>query len=185
MFSKGLEIAIRDCHIAIQVYDLWDAVLKVQAGEMLIQEFCESHYPLSPCKDCPNRETEECEYCYPSCEIGGGSITCPLKVSTSYSSDVCYLAQQCYEKLLKHLLRVSGIKPPKEHDLVKLLRMLPVDLRARKLKDLINCINLLKNYNVVRYTMNLPQDTVINCRNCVDKLLTFIYKSLSEGGWLL
>jgi len=183
MSSEWLTKAIRDCHNAIQAYDLWDAVLKVQVEETLIQEFCESRCPLSPCKDCPNRGTEEFEYCDPSCEIGSGSNTCPLKVSRSYSSNVCYLAQQCYEKFLKHLLKVSGIEPPKEHDLVKLLSMLP--LRAGKLKDLIGCIYLLKNYNVARYTANLPQETVIICRNCVDKLLTFIRKSLSEGGWLL
>ena len=184
MSSEWLTKAIRDCHNAIQVYDLWDAVLKVQVEETLIQEFCEVAV-LSPCKDCPNRGTEECEYCYPSCEIGSGSITCPLKVSRSYSSNVCYLAQQCYEKFLKHLLKVFGIEPPKEHDLVKLLSVLPVDLRAGKLKDLIECIYLLKNYKVVRYTANLPQKTVIICRNCIDRLLTFFRKSLTEGGWLL
>jgi len=184
MSSEWLTEAIRDCHNALQAYDLWDAALKVQFGEMLIQEFCEGLCPLSPCKDCPNRGTEECEYCYPSCEIGSGSITCPLKVSRSYSSNVCYLAQQGYEKFLKHLLKVYGIEPPKEHKLVKLLSMLPVDLRAGKLKDLIECIYLLKNYNVARYLQIFLRKPLLFAEIVlINSLPSFVKVCLKEGGY--
>ncbi|WP_161969624.1 HEPN domain-containing protein [Candidatus Methanodesulfokora washburnensis] len=174
--SEWREIAIRDCYEAIRNYNTWITLMKVQNGEIYREEFCEKYCPMFPCNKCPKKGTEECDYCDASCEIGSGSTTCLLRVPQPYSSDVCFHAQQCYEKLLKFLISVSGRIPPKEHDLEKLLGLLLEiqDMSYRVIdRDIIECIDYLnlRNYNIARYCFKLPYEEVFRCRECAEKVL--------------
>ena len=180
MPSEWLHLAIRDYYHSIKNYDRWLASLKVEKGEMFREEFCENYCQHFPCKNCNKKGREKCEYCQASCGIGGGNFVCALKVSQSYSTTVCYFAQQCLEKFLKHLLGVSCIKRPKKHNLVKLLMELPRDL-IPKIWILTNCIHYLKNYNIARYSINITLEEVEDCKECVEKIFPSLVNLSNEG----
>jgi HEPN domain-containing protein len=176
MSSNWLVLAVRDCNSVLHYYEnLWLPLFKLQNGEIFKEEFCENYCPHFPCKKCPNKGAEECYDCHPSCEVGSGKIVCFLKSLPSYSSNVCYLAQQCYEKFLKYLIKVAGSEPPRTHDLIKLLNMLPSHLRS-EIEDLVECIYFLKNYNIARYIPSLSEEDTFFCKKCVEKLLILCQK---------
>lgn len=72
----------------------------------------------------------------------------------SFYSWICFLCHQSAELYLKGVLVLYGVKPPKIHDLAKLLELVVV--QEQSLKSLFSgCKTLNRYYIVVRYPPEL------------------------------
>jgi len=181
---EWLKEASRDCYDAIKLYEEWKKVDSVQNGEITKEEYCEGYCPHFPCHKCPLIGTEDCEYCEPSCPVGGGMITCPLNVRPSFI-DVCYHTQQCYEKLLKGLIVAKEQRPPKTHDLKLLLNMLPNGIMQ---EELLVCIQRMRDYDKVRYpdVKEVSKEEACFCLKFVEEALSFLqYIEKCSGGGII
>ncbi|MEM0037068.1 MAG: HEPN domain-containing protein [Candidatus Korarchaeum sp.] len=178
--SEWLKLCVEDCHRALRTYDEEDRIERVFVGEVIKEDFCWNMCHLSPCYGCQYRGTDRCEYCEANCGIGSGEISCPLKNRPTFN-DVCYHAQQAYEKFLKGLIRMGGEEPPRTHDLMNLVGRVRTHGETLT-EELISCARKLNGYNEVRYRPTRLNDKEIkDCLECVGLLLRYLDERYPHG----